>query len=310
MEKKEISRDYYDAVIDMIDQTNDKQSFMTIHKVLDGKTVRDNHYPIQDCGEAFITQLLTRDRGRCIVYRYTKGAKEFINSEYLSSYIKEKLKKQMPKSNLTMSVINLLNSNKNINEMNKEEISSIMVAIKRGNIRGNDHRIINCFSELLYKLDGEGATKYIKDYVSDLTLADHIIYTSGIHTDPDYYRGIGVEPDCLSDENLCAIFEKLCLIDPEYAINFVEMIKQLSELSPSSVITAFQKLAKNHFQVEEIKLPDEEDSIESEEMEEKRMRKVASESIKSSFIEKVRSLLIPLKIEMNNREKRYIKYHL
>ena len=63
------------------------------HKELKGKNAKDEITRINDCGIKFIYELLMVDWGRSIVYEYSDAAKDFMNSKYLSNYIKYELKK-------------------------------------------------------------------------------------------------------------------------------------------------------------------------------------------------------------------------
>lgn len=239
------------------------------HKKLIGKNAKDETTRINDCGIKFIYELLMVDWGRSFVYEYTDAAKDFMNSKYLSNYIKHELKKMLGKMNYyTKSndfyneiMKKLLNSNKAFNDMNKNEIKYLYFHLKKCMSNKEitskvDTRIARCFNLLLYKLNGEGVKSLLKDEecISKSKLANHILLTSGLNDRASYYSGRGVNYSDLSDKHLTEIFIKLSRIDINYAINFMNMVIDMKTLGATEFINSFKELVKNNFNIMDTKL--------------------------------------------------------
>ena len=239
-----------------------------VHKELKGKNAKDEITRINDCGIKYIYELLMVDWGRSIVYEYSDAAKDFMNSKYLSNYIKYELKKMLCKMNYyaennyfyNENIKRILNSNKSLNEMNEDEIKYIFSHLKscmsKREISSQvDTKIVECFNLLLYKLNGEGVKSLLKDnnYISKSTLANHILLTSGLNNRASFYSGRGVNYSDLSDKHLTEIFRKLTKIDINYAINFMDMVLNIKTLGATEFINAFKDLAENNFNLENLK---------------------------------------------------------
>lgn len=195
-----------------------------------------------------------------------------MKSKYLSNYLKHRMKKMFAelddisneKKFYTEEIIKILNSSKSINEMNEEEIKAIYNKIKLYIASSNkyqnqiiDNKTGHCFLHLIYKLDSKGVIALLKDdnYVTKYDLADRILSTSGLNSRASYYSGRGVNYGDLNDENLAAIFKKLLTIDLDYALNYVEMVKQIKTLGAIEFINSFKDLAKNNFKIESLNSP-------------------------------------------------------
>lgn len=254
----EISMDDYIKIESKIDSIMSEEKLIETHKNLIGKTCKNYFHEIKDCGVDFIGKFLTNDR-RTVVYEYSKGAKKFIKSKYLSDYFKTSIRKLLSNEELSEVVLNALNSDKLINDMSEEEILAIYSAIK--GYYGHSPIIDmanagNYFMQLLYKLDGEGVISFIKNNVSTSDLARYILSTSGLNESASYYSGRGCNYGDLNENHLVAIFNKLFKIDADYATNFAEMVYQMKTLGATEFINSFMDLAANGFKMESLKTED------------------------------------------------------
>ena len=266
------------------------------HKELIGKKAKDKYTEINDCGVEMIRHLLNRDWGRSIVYEYSDAAKNFMNSKYLSNYIKHELKKMLGKMNYyakTNDYYNddmkkLLNSNKTLNEMDENEIKYIFNHLKFCMYNKElklyvDTKIVECFNLLLYKLDGKGINSLLKDdnYINKTSLANHILLTSGLSERASFYSGRGVNYGDLSDKHLLEIFRKLIKLDLNYAVNFVKMVMEMKTLGATEFINSFKDLVNHNFNFEESKTNDKNISLDDVHGEARNI--VAFASILSSY---------------------------
>lgn len=312
--------------------SSDINYIIDCHKKLIGKKAQDKYSKINDCGVDAIRYLLKIDWGRSIVYKYSNGTIDFMKSRYLSNYIKHKLKKMLgemdsyAKNNEFYNDImkKLLNSNKVLNDMSEEEIKYIFGHLKycmsKREVTYNvDTKIVECFNLLLYKLDGKGIVSLLKDnnYINKITLANHILLTSGLNDRASFYSGRGVNYSDLSDKHLLEIFRKLIKIDLNYGVNFVNMIMDMKTLGATEFIETFKEFAKNNFNLENFYIKQSNISLEdvhgearnivafasiisSRNKEDEYYQIRQSERMKSSFLFYVRSILEDINPRLND----------
>lgn len=255
----EISMDEYNAIESKIDSMLSEEELIETHKKLIGKSCKCDYWEVKDCGVEFINKFLSRDWGRTIVYHYSQGAKKFIQSKYLSDYFKSSIRELLSDEDLGEEVLNVLNSDKVINDMSEEEILSIYSAIKdfyAKTPRAEKVSASNYLMSLLYKLNGSGVVSFIKNNVNNKDLASHILVTSGLNDRSSYYSGRGVNYGDLNEDNLVAIFSKLLKVDIDYATSFVGMVRQMKTLGATEFINSFMSFAINGFKVESLNLED------------------------------------------------------
>lgn len=254
----EISMDKYNEIVLCLDSNVTENDLIKAHKRLIGKTCKNDYYDIKDCGVKFIYNVLCRDWGRSMVYHYSKGASNFIDSKYLSDYFKTSIKELLASENINDEVKNAINSDKLFNDMSEEEIKAIYSSIQDFYKKAEERptNVANFIMLYLYKLDGKGVTSFIKNNVDHRDLASHILRTCGLNDRASYYSGRGVNYSDLSDGNLVAIFRKLLKLDKNYAIEFVEMVKQMKTLGATEFINSFMNFAVNDFKSENLKTED------------------------------------------------------
>ncbi len=246
----------YDS--DKVESMVSKMSFNELietHKNLCGKSLDKKYYTIEDCGEDFLRNFLSLDSGRSIVFEYTKEQKKFINSKYLSDYIKLNIKKELSNE----EVLNIVNSDKSFNEMSEEEIKIIYSALEEFNEKKQMentkpytyiYTAFNEFEPYIYKLNGSGVKLFIKNDINKKELAEKILNTSGILPRASYYSGRGVNRGDLNEKNLVEIFKKLLVLDIEYAKEYVKMVDQMKTLGASEFIDSFIAFGENNFSTE------------------------------------------------------------
>lgn len=248
MEKNKITTEKYWEMMGSIDSLECEEELIDTHQKLIGKTRDDGIYVIKDCGVKFIERFLTRDWGRSIVYNYNQGAQKFIYSSYLSDYFKKIIIESIEDE----ATINILNSDKIINDMSEEEIKMIYFSLIK--VCSDEKDILNSFIQFLYKLNGNGVISFIKNNINKSELAKQILLTSGLLDDASYYSGRGVNLEDLNVEKLESIFNKLLRIDVCSAINYVEMVCRMKTLGATEFIISFKKLVNNDFQISDLEI--------------------------------------------------------
>lgn len=246
----EISMDDYRKIESRIDSMTSEEQLIETHKQLIGSSFKSDYWKVNDCGVEFIGKFLSRDWGRSIVYHYSQGAQDFIHSKYLSDYFKNSIKELLLEENVSDEILSILNSDKLINDMTEEEILLIHSAIKDFYRKSTDldkDNVANYFMSFLYKLNGKGVVSYIKNNVNNNDLASRILTTSGLNDRASFYSGRGVNYGDLSDKNLEEIFRKLLKIDLDYAMNFIDMVRQMKTLGATEFINSFKRFASNDF---------------------------------------------------------------
>lgn len=222
------------------------EELIKVHKSLIGKKI--DYYEIEDCSVDFVRKLIDLDWGRTIAYKYSDDLNEFIQSKYLSDYIKTSIKELLSNEKLSNVVLNALNSDKLINDMTEKEIKSICLALKDfSNKREKEYAgkffmpttIASVFKPYIFKLDGEGIKSFIKNDIPKEELASRILDTSGLNPRSSYYSGRGVNRGDLNETMLVSIFEKLLKLDKNYANEFVEMVKKMKTLGATEFIDSF-----------------------------------------------------------------------
>lgn len=216
---------------------------------LKGKRTSDEYDEIEDCAVNLVSRLLTMDWGRSIVIEYTKEHRNFFKSEYLSKYFKESIKELLGE-NISEELLNILNGNKNINDMTEEEIKAIKTEIDeyyRVNKKSEKPNISSRFMSYLYKLDGKGVISYIKNNIDSASLARHILLTSGLNDRSSYYSGRGVNYGDLSDKHLAEIYRKLLVLDYNYASNYVGLVNRMRTLGATEFIDSFIRFGYSGF---------------------------------------------------------------
>ena len=138
---------------------------------------------------------------------------------------------------------NFIKSDRTTKEMTEEEIKALF-EVKQYRIRTNSN-VVDDFYKYMFKIDSPNIANYIKNNIEPYYIASHILYTSGLYNRPAYSSGVNYS--YLSQEHLTLIFNKLYMVDKNYALEFVKMIKKLEVLDPNDFIRTFYALAKNNF---------------------------------------------------------------
>lgn len=287
---------------------------------LKGKIVEDKYNTIEDCAVDFVGSLLGRDWGRSIVYIYNKKESDFINSKYLSDYFKNSISELLSVT-MTKRIEDILNSDKDINQMSGEDIKIIYDAIVKYyhiNRKSSKPNISSKFLTYLYKINGNGISLFLKNNIDGETIARQILLTSGLDDRASYYSGRGVMYCDLNEKNLVAIFEKLLKLDIRYAIEFVEMVRQMKTLGATEFINSFIGFANKGFKSDNLKIVDSNISLDGVHGETRdtvafvsifsamsrgndiNYQIRASEQMKHSFISIIRPILIEINPEFDD----------
>ncbi len=317
-----ISMTDYNEIESRIDMMRSEKELIETHKNLVGKSCKNSYWEIKDCGVEFIKEFLSRDWGRSIVYHYSEGAQKFIQSKYLSDYFKNSIK-ELLSDKASNEVLNILNSDKVINDMSEGEISLIYNAINEFYDKSQETDKVNASAYImsfLYKLNGSGVIAFIRNNVSDMYLATHILLTSGLNDRASFYSGRGVNYGDLNENNLVAIFTKLLKFDVNYALNFVEMVCHMKTLGATEFINKFKYFSTNKFKLDELSFDDSNVSLDGVYGEARNLvaaislfsvmsrgndenyQIYASEQIKSSFMAKIRPILQSINPNYNEKD--------
>lgn len=216
---------------------------------LKGKVLECEYRTIDDCAVNFVSDLLNCDWGRSIVYDYSKYALDFIKSSYLSNYFKDSIRELFGES-ITKELDDILNSDKDISQMDEKEIKIIydsIVEFYNTNEEYSKSNISSYILTYLYKLDGVGVSSFIKNNIDSEKIARHILLTSGLNDRASFYSGRGVMHCDLNSNNLVAIFFKLLRLDESYAIDFIEMVCDIKTLGATEFIESFINFGDNKF---------------------------------------------------------------
>ena len=81
---------------------------------------------------------------------------------------------------------------------------------------------------------------------NNLMIAKNILIRSGLK-DIKSYEGHGVDLNDLSSVHLMCVFRDLVSIDPVYALEFIDLVKSMKDLSASNFINNFNMFALNGF---------------------------------------------------------------
>lgn len=315
---KEITEERYDELTDINESFVKEKELIEIHKEL-VDTYCDDLWGTKDCCIRFTSNILSKNLGRSIVYNYPVEIEKFIKSKYLSDYFKSEISRLLYGTKISDSVKNILKSDKHINDMSEEEISQISSAIKEyyeNPKHDNDVTAASLLSTYLYKLNGEGVISYIKKNVNSYDLATHILYVSGLNPRASYYSGRGVNIGDLNEKNLEKIFHELLKLDVAYAIEYVKMVMQMETLGATEFINTFFNFANNNFKAEDLKIDNNNVSLDGAYGVDRDIiaaasifslfgrendpngQKMSSDSMKRSFIYKIRPLLKELSPEL------------
>ena len=248
MKNKIDYNEYYKNYKNKINSLNCKE-FIEAIEYLKGKSSEDEFEEIDECAVDLVSSFLTMDWGRSIVIEYNKEQRKFIKSEYLSNFFKDSIKEMLGDS-ISEKLNNILNSNKNINDMTEDEIKTIKEEIEefyRINGKSKKSNISSRFMSYIYKLDGTGVISYIKNNMYPGELARQILLTSGLNDRASYYSGRGVNYGDLNDKNLVAIYKKLLKLDYNYATDFVRLVDDMRTLGATEFIETFLNYGYNGF---------------------------------------------------------------
>lgn len=179
---------------------------------------------------------------------FTEADEEFLKSNYLSRELKKEINNRL--NNCSKELVELLNSEKQINDFSKEEIKEIIELFKTISNSLSDEakydygKFYYIFDEYLFALDGNGPIEYIKEkYGKDLPIA--MLERSNVVSRASYYSGYGVDNSLLGDRHLFSLYKKFVKYYPDKAAEFVKMVMSISKLTPTEFITNYLSFVRN-----------------------------------------------------------------
>ena len=186
-----INKNEYENRVAIAVEENEVNALIKLHKELIGKYVKPYEFLelIVDGGVRLVVDLIGSDKGKSIVYNYSSSESEFIKSTYLSNYFKDGIK-QLLGNDIDNELANILKSDKDINDMDEEEIKIIKETLDRFYSNPEYKPVSNVsasFMTYLYKLDGDGVTSYIKNNIPKEKIAWQIMFTSGLNPSAEHY---------------------------------------------------------------------------------------------------------------------------
>lgn len=254
MKKNTICFRDYDMLKSNALKSGSVEEVIKIHESLKGKTCSDEDRIVRDFGVKLVYDLFSEENGRTFVYEYNDGASGFFKSKYLSDYFKESIKillkdDLLDEDDNNKKIIDILNSDKEINDMNDDDLKLLFSAIKEHYQaeENNEYNVANYFVSYMYKLDGDGPSSYLKNNIPSEQIARHILWATGVSDRASYYSGRGVNYSDLGPSNLIGIFSKLCKVDTDYALSFAKMVCLMKTLGATEFINNFLNFAKNGF---------------------------------------------------------------
>lgn len=213
---------FYDDYVDNLSKfMENKDLLIDACKKISGKKYTLNNENI-DSELKFITIIMDIDRNRFEPYNYNEETIKFIKSDYVSDFIKKKIR---------------FNNTKHINDMTKEEISLMVSKIY-------DIKILHLFKSYIFKLDGDGIISYIKSIFTNEDIIREIFNTSGLNVNRKYNFST------LNNMYIQSVYKKLSVIDSNYAESFINMLNNLED--KNEFIEKAILLARNDFNKEKI----------------------------------------------------------
>ncbi|MBQ8132103.1 MAG: hypothetical protein IJ193_06405 [Bacilli bacterium] len=239
----------------LLDQLHSKEDVIMVHQGLHGLE-SDNYYDYQKNEKEYFRDILLRDYCRRTPYEYEEGIMEFINSKYLSDYMKKEVKKISPRMELPES---------DFKDMTVEDLKKI-----RNRIRiyycfhdeEEEENLTGLLDHYLMKLEGVGPKTFVQTEFSKTRLASMILLTSGLFNEGSYYPDENVNRNELNENHLLAIRKKVISLNPKYEADYTELIRSIPILSPRSFIDAFNQFVKNDFVMEDYILDEDEENQE------------------------------------------------
>ena len=231
----------YSVLSDIMDNRSRNMSceeLIKTHKDLCNKMFYNADDLLVNCGSYFydIGLAMTIDEG-------FKGLlkDEFFKSAYVSNYVKEGIRKLLEEKNVTGKVINLLKSDKLLNDMSYSELMLIFSTMIKNNVSSYT------FVQTLFRLDGEGVKKLVLRKELRGKLLRYLLNSCGLSDRAEYYSGRGVNIGDLDANNLLRIHAKLKRINPNYTVAFYDLVNAMPTLGATEFIRSFQVFARNGF---------------------------------------------------------------
>lgn len=212
------------------------------HKDLCKKSFVNSDNKLINCGSYFYFSIL--------LMCYDEGFREYVadgffKSKHVSEYVKKGIRAELEKKNVIDNAIDLLKSDKLLNDMSCSELSSIYSVMNDNGISTYE------FLQTLFRLDGNGVKEFITKKEFNSELSSYILQSSGLSDRSSLYSGRGVNIGDLNSDKLLRMHAKLRRINPNYLVSFYDLIDSMPTLGATEFIESFQNFARRGFEFDE-----------------------------------------------------------
>lgn len=197
---------------------------------------------VGDYEKRFIFMLLNHDFGYWNPKETPEELEKFFNSKYLGDYFKKIIQEELEEA--MIEVPKIITSDTDVSEFTEEDFYEIESAY---NQQGPSNRVF----DLTFRLNTEGARKYLMNKVEPMKLIRNIILRSGLNSRPEYYSGRGATMCDLSGKHLISIYKKLLKLDPNKALNMAKMTLHMPTLGTTEFLESLYNLVENNYIFEE-----------------------------------------------------------
>lgn len=201
----------------------------------------------KEYGTKYLANLIFKNTGKNYARDFSEAELEFINSSFVSAYIKRLMIKCLnndPTVEKNCAAKKILLSAKTFNQMNVEEITNIVCDL--GGYAGY-HGVPALYKRYFFTIKGKGVKQYLRTQVNKLEIAEEFLFSSGMSTRAEYYSGRGVLTCDLGPDHLESIYKKFEELYPKWAVEFYKMVISMPTLGATEFIDTLYRFARNGF---------------------------------------------------------------
>lgn len=230
-------------------QTSDEEKIQKMHESLKGLTFESEGENVL-ADDYFIHLLLDFNYGKNLPLEIPDEYIKFFNSDYLSNYIKNKVKENVPSIYEEIKL-----DEKSLADLTGSELNSLIEALRNS---PNNRSYNDCFYRYLFPLafylDSPGAQEFLDCYADSFEVIKRIIYTSGLSAQASYYSGRGTNLGDLNEEHLFAIYRKLDKINSDKSLAMATLAYNMPTLGATEFLNSLYQLAKNDYVLDQSKI--------------------------------------------------------
>lgn len=207
---------------------------------------------VREYGTQHLINTLLKDYDRSIVVELTDGDLEFVNSSFVSAFMKRLMIRYInedEKLEDKEATKKILLSSKTFNDMTCDEFEQVFNGLG-AKIKYNYVPLL--FTRYFFTINGDGAKEFITTKLDKEYVARQLIRTSGMTDRSEYYAGLGVRYCDLSDKNLTSIYKKLLKLNKEHAKEFFIMVNSMKTLGATEFIDSFIRFGENGFKTKDL----------------------------------------------------------